>query len=88
MAPEVSLPDDKLIAWLCVMQYQFAQDAESFHVPQSVQDALIERGWCSIGEEKNWKGQHDIGLTEKGAAIRDLHGPEWGLDTIPEETET
>ncbi len=81
------ISDDKLIAWLMVMQYQFAQEAESFHVPESVRLALIERGWCRVGDEMDWKGRQDIELTEAGMAVRDLHGPEWGLDTIPEESE-
>lgn len=82
------ISDDKALAWFMVMQFQFDHDdSEHFWVPLEVRKAFAERGWYECEEEVDWQGRHQGKMTDKGRAILDLYGPEWGLDTIPEETE-
>jgi hypothetical protein len=77
--------DQHLIAWLCIMEYNFTQDDDpSFHIPSNVRDALEERGWVYVESEEDWQGLRNAVLTDAGRAVIDLNGAEWGLETLSE----
>jgi len=76
--------DEILVCWLVMMDYQFTQqDEPSFVTPEHIQRALVERGWL-VEENRNWKGQTEVDITTAGLAIVDLHGADYGLNTIPD----
>lgn len=69
--------DERLIAWLCVYRLQMDDDDDEhvqFSVPTAVHIALKERGWIDDKDS----------FTKAGLAVTDLHGADWGIDTIPE----
>lgn len=78
--------EDRLVGWLCMwrLQHGSANDG-NIDMPSAVMQGLADRGWVEFGPE-----EHDgkiARITEAGAAITDLHGPDWGIDTIPVEAE-
>lgn len=81
------LSDEKLIAWLCFMRLQWGQDFVPA-IPPDVTDALISRGWFVQRSDLDWNGERDGTLTDAGVAMADIHGPDWGIKTIPQESET
>lgn len=82
----MTLPDDKLIGWLCIARHQFS-NGDSCNMPMHISKALIERGWleeCGGNDSCDTWNAH---LTEEGITVTDLNAPEWGINPIPEESE-
>lgn len=77
----------QMIGWLCFMRNQH-ECGDTARVPRAVLDALIARGWMEKPDEPDWQGREACSPTPAGCAITDLHGPDWGLDTIPEAADT
>lgn len=78
---------EKLIGWLCVLHFQWMED-KSIEMPGCIHEALVERGWYTYSPEPDWDGKHFANITPAGRAIIDLHGPDWGINTIPEEEDS
>lgn len=76
------IPDDKLIAWLVIIENQYRNDATVW-IPHDVIAQLNARGWGRESEDKDWKGAFDFELLPAGQAIIDLHAPDYGIETIP-----
>lgn len=79
------MSEDHLIGWLCMwrLQHGSANDGR-IDMPGAVTDALVARGWVAMGGDPEWDGQ-PCSITEAGITITELHGPEWGINTIPAE---
>lgn len=80
------IAEDKLIGWLCFLRLTWGEDQVPA-VPDNVSDSLIARGWITKQEDPDWQGRHEGRITDAGWAITDLHGADWGIDTIPSESE-
>ena len=80
------IADDKLIGWIVMVRLAFDGDRDPF-LPTIVQRHLVERGWLEIDPEPQWNGHKQAHITDAGLAVTDLHGPEWGIDTMPETNE-
>lgn len=52
-------------------------------LPTRIKDELVARGWVQADEAPDWEGSTGTAVTAAGQIIVDLHGAEWGLDTIP-----
>lgn len=79
------MDQDKLIGWLCILRLQFGK-SEAFYLPHAVRHEMERRGWIEVGDA-DWDGNHRAGLTNKGMALSDLQAPEWGIDSVPAETD-
>lgn len=80
------IPDDKLIGWLCFLRHQWSNGVTCM-VPNEISAEFISRGWVD-----NEPGQEDDGcytstLTELGTFLSDVNAAEWGINSIPEESE-
>jgi hypothetical protein len=80
------ISDDALAAWLSIYRYQFEQD-HTLHLPGVVCDALIAKGWCTNDGETRWDGVGFMTITPAGDAIIDIHAPDYGIATIPEDSD-
>lgn len=78
----MSLPEDKLIGWICMIRLALSNGQCPF-VPTLVQEALCKRGWLEVNPEVDWDDRHEATVTDEGALISDLAAPEWGIDPIP-----
>jgi len=69
-------PEHVQIAWLCMwrLQHGTENNGEIF-MPSAVSKALLRRGWIEeAGDGHN--------ITAAGVDITDLHGPDWGINTL------
>lgn len=82
----MKVSEDKLVGWLVAMLWHY-QQAGGAHLPTAVLDQLVERGWVENPDEPQWDGKCPCGITPAGYALYDLHAPDYGIDTIPEESE-
>lgn len=81
------LSDQALTAWLVVYSYA-TTEGRSLHVPDCVTDGLIAKGWLRRKkDDKRWDGVEYADITSTGSAIVDIYGPDYGLDTIPEDSD-
>ena len=78
------ISDDKLIAWLCITEHQYACGA-NINIPVEVIAGLEARGWARQDKEPDWKGAHDLYITAAGQSLIDINGADYGVATIPEE---
>lgn len=78
--------DDMLIGWLCIARHQFS-NGETFNMPKAVSVELIERGWLVECGQEDGCDEWNAHITDLGLQITDLNAPEWGIDSIPQETE-
>jgi hypothetical protein len=74
---------DRLIGWLCIARHQFS-NGSACAMPRVVSDALIERGWMARDDGCDTWNAH---LTSAGLAVTDLNAPDWGINSLPQETE-
>lgn len=79
--------DEKLIGWLCFMRHQWSNGIERGVLPTCVHTEFVKRGWLEIGDDVDWEGDRRGHITDAGLALCDLYGPDWGINTIPEESE-
>lgn len=80
------MDDAKLIGWLCMMRLHWSADRPA-QMPSCVSKALAAKGWITVSSDVDWEGDHSATITDAGWAITDLHGADWGIDTIPSESE-
>lgn len=78
------MPENVLIAWLCIMRYQLENDdPPCFRVPESIGELWVERGW--IGTRVTENGSTDVWVTGKGMAVTYLNSADWGIDLLPKK---
>ena len=80
------ISDDKLIGWICAIVVSHEEDMIAT-TPAGVLDMLTAKGWLVRDDDPDWQGYRPGELTPAGRTIIDLHGPDYGLTTIPEESE-
>ena len=75
------MDEKRLIGWLCIARLNVNLE-EPMTVPEVVADGWVSRGWVEIGG-LNPNRANDVSYTAAGRAVVDLHGPDWGIGTIP-----
>jgi hypothetical protein len=78
----MSISEDRLIGWLCFVRLSFTNGRVA-DVPTEVQSELVRRGWIEVDDEEDFDGL-STWVTDAGACISDLNGPEWGIDPLPQ----
>lgn len=77
------IAESVLIGWLCVLRNQF-EHGDGLQMPGAVYDALIARGWIDVDADPDWDGKRFARPTDAANSITDIHGPDWGVETLDE----
>lgn len=80
------ISDDKLIGWICFARHQFSNGFECL-LPKAVSDAIIARGWIEACDKQDDCQEWNAHITDAGLAVTDLNAHEWGLISLPQESE-
>lgn len=82
------LSEDKLIAWFVIFDWHTDDDGVTMTIPLEVQERWRELGWIKNVHPEDWRGVQSIELSTKGRMVIDLHSTDYGLNPIPQESET
>lgn len=78
------IAEANLVGWMCMVHNQWTHDIPCF-IPEEIGKALMSKGWIAVEPKDDWDGKRPTKVLPAGALVIDLNGPDWGIQTIPEE---